>query len=143
MQEKNLQTIQDEDLILTLEKNIRGEISSVMGDRHVKPDENKKILYTDATNLYGHCMGQPLPYHEIEMWHDHPDFHMFELEEILKTPDDSDIGYIVEVDLKYPDIIKGKAKNFPFCPEIKVITKDKFNGYMKKIKLKTIQKLNN
>ena len=33
-----------------------------MGDRYVKSDENKKILYMDATNLYGHSMSQLLPY---------------------------------------------------------------------------------
>ena len=44
-----------------------------MGYRYVKSDVNKKILYTDANNLYGHSMSQPLPYHEIEMWHGHPD----------------------------------------------------------------------
>ena len=32
----NLQALQDKDLILTLENNIRGTISSVMGDRYVK-----------------------------------------------------------------------------------------------------------
>ena len=31
----NLQTLQDKDMILTLENNIRGGISSVMGDRYV------------------------------------------------------------------------------------------------------------
>ena len=40
----NLQTLQDKDMILLLENNIRGGISSVMGDRYVKSDENKKIL---------------------------------------------------------------------------------------------------
>ena len=40
-------------MILLLENNIRGGISSVMGDRYVKPDANKKILYKDAKNLYG------------------------------------------------------------------------------------------
>ena len=40
------------------------------------------------------------------------------LEDILNIPDDSDIGYFVEVDLKYPDTIK-KTKNFPFAPENK------------------------
>ena len=39
-----LQTLQDIDLILILENNIRGEISSVAGDRYVKSDENKKIF---------------------------------------------------------------------------------------------------
>ena len=71
-----LQTLQDKDLILLIEKNIRGGISSVMGDRYVKSDENKKILYIDATNLYGHSMSQLLPYDEIEMLHGYPDLYM-------------------------------------------------------------------
>ena len=75
-----LQTLQDKDLILLLENNIHGGISSVMGDRYVKSDENKKILYMDATNLYGHSMSQMLPYDEIEMWHGHRDFYMNLLE---------------------------------------------------------------
>ena len=41
----NLQTLQDKDLILLLENNIRGGISSVMGDRYVKSSDTKKILY--------------------------------------------------------------------------------------------------
>ena len=39
-----LQTLQDEDLTLTLENNIRGGISSVLGDRYVKSDDNKKTI---------------------------------------------------------------------------------------------------
>ena len=62
-----LQTLQDKDLILTLENNIRGGISSVMGDRYVKSDDNKKIIYMDATILYGHSMSQMLPYDEIKI----------------------------------------------------------------------------
>ena len=108
----NLQTLQDKDLILTLENNIRGGISSVMGDRYVKLNENKKILYVDANISYGHSMSQPLTYDEIEMWHGHPDLYMNWLEEILNTPDDSDIGFFKEVDLRYPDNIKEKNKEF-------------------------------
>ena len=130
----NLQTLQDKDLILTLENNIRGGVSSVMGDRYVKSDENKKIIYMDATNLYGYSMIQPLPYDEIEMWHGNPDLYMNLLEEILNTPDDSDIGYFIEADLRYLDNIKEKTKNFPFCPENKLIDKDKHNDYMQEIK---------
>ena len=59
-----LQTIQDKDLILTLENNIRGGISSVMGNRYVKSDENKKILYIDDNNLNVWAMSEPSPYHE-------------------------------------------------------------------------------
>ena len=46
----NLQTHQEKDLILTLENNIRGGKSTVMGVRYVKTDENKKIIFMDATN---------------------------------------------------------------------------------------------
>ena len=37
----NLQTLQDKDMISLLENKIRGGISSVMGDRYIKSDENK------------------------------------------------------------------------------------------------------
>ena len=47
----NLQTLQDKDLILTLEGNKLRGISSVMGDRCVKSDENKFIICMDATIL--------------------------------------------------------------------------------------------
>ena len=93
----NLQTLQDKDMILLLENNIRGGISSVMGDRYIKSDVNKKILYIDANNSYGHSMSEPLPYDEIKFDNE------VNLEDILNTPDDSDIGYFVEVNLKYPN----------------------------------------
>ena len=58
-----------------------------MGDRYVKLDENKKIIYMDATNLYGISMSQPLPFDKIK----------FErnvcLNEILQTLDSSGIGF--------------------------------------------------
>ena len=135
-----LQTLQDKDLILLIENNIRGGISSVMGDRYVKSDENKKILYMDATNLFGHSMSQMLPYDEIEMWHGDPDKYWNWLDEILNTPDDNEIGYFLEVDLKYPDNIKEKTKKFPFCQENKKIDPDKYNNYMKKTKPKSYTK---
>ena len=111
-----------------------------MGDRYVKLDETKKVLYMHATNFYGHSMSQMLPYDEIGMWHGHPDLYMNWLEEILNTPDDNEIGYFLEVDLKYPDNIKEKTKNFPVCPENKKIGLDKYNDYIKKIKPKNFTK---
>ena len=117
----NLQTLQDKDMILLLENNIRGRISSVMGDRHIKSDKNKKILYIDANNLYGWAMSESLPYDEIKLDNN------VNLEDILNNRDDSDIGYFVEVDLKYPDNIKQKTKNFPFAPENNKNNPDNFN----------------
>ena len=124
----NLQTHQDKDMILLLENNIKCGISSVMGSRYVKSDENKKILYVDANNLYGHSMCQPLPYDEIKFDQN------VEIEENLNTPDDSDIGYFVENNLIYPDNKKQKTKNFPFAPVNKKINPDIFNEYMRENK---------
>ena len=62
-----LDFIKDKELLLLLENNIRGGISSVMGDRHVQSDENKQILYIDANNLYGWAMNQYLPTGEFEI----------------------------------------------------------------------------
>ena len=71
------------------------------------------MLYIDANKLYGHSMTQLLLYDEIKF-----DKNV-EIEDILKTSDDSDIAYFVEVDIKYPDNIKEKTKNFPFLLRIK------------------------
>ena len=127
----NLQTLQDKDMILVLENNIRGGISSVMGDRYIKSNENKKILYIDANNLYGHSVSQPLPFDEIKF------DNIVTLEDILNTPDDSDIGYFVEIDLTYPNNLKEKTKNFLFAPVNKKINPDDFNDYMKDIRPNT------
>ena len=107
-------------------------MSSVMGDRYVNSDENNKILCADANSLYGHCVIQPLPYDETKF-----DKNV-KLEDILNTPDDSDNGYFIEVDLRYPDKMKEKTKHFPFAPENKKINPDNFSDSMKKIKPVTL-----
>ena len=96
-----------------------------MGDRYVKPDENKKIIYIDANNLYSHSMSQPQPFDETKFAKN------VKLAEISNSPSDNDFGNFIEVDLKCPDIIKEKTKNFPFAPEIKKISRDYFSDYMK------------
>ena len=56
-------------------------------------------------------MSQSLPYDGIKF-----DKNV-KFKGILNTPDDSDTGYFIEVDLKYPDSIEEETKNFPFAPE--------------------------
>ena len=136
----NIQTLQDEDTVLLLEKNIVGGIGSVMGDRYVESYENKEIIYADANTLYGVCMSQALLYDEIEKWHGRPDLYMNKLQETINTADDSKVGYFVEVDLRYPNIVKEKTKNFPICPENIIVHKDKDNEKLKKIKPKSFTK---
>ena len=72
-------------------------------------------------------MSQPLPYDEIKF------DKIVKLEDILNTPDVSDIKYFIEVDLKYPDNMKEKTNNIPFAPVNKKINLDDFSEYMRTI----------
>ena len=95
----------------------------------------KKILYKGANNFFGWAMNEYLPYDEIKVDRN------VKLEDILNTADDSDIVYSIEVDLNYPDKIKENTKPFPLAPEIKIIQKNKYDEYMKKINLKILRKI--
>ena len=110
--DSKLQTLQDKDFILKLENILRDGFSSNMGDRSVKSDENKEILYLDSTEVYGPSMSQPLSYDENEMWHGHPGLYKKKLEEILNTSDGSDIGYLLELISDILIIGKKKESNF-------------------------------
>ena len=70
-------------------------------------------MYLDANNLYGHSMSSYLPYANFK-WEEYSERLM---EEILKTPSNSPIGYVLEVDLEYPPEVKERTKRFPLCPE--------------------------
>ena len=125
------------ELLLLLENNIRGGISSVMGDRHVQSDENKQILYIDANNLYGWAMSQYLPtgdFKKIKLCCEYDSVLMNEIkEDIFNTPDDNEFGYFIECNLEYPAEIKEKTKNFPFCPYQTKADPNLFSGYMNNI----------
>ena len=80
-----LQTLQIKDMILLLEKNIRGGISSVMGDRY--EEFQMTIKKQEMQMLYGHSLSQLLTYDENNF-----DKNV-KLEEISNTPVDSDVGF--------------------------------------------------
>ena len=132
-----LDYIKCKELLLLLENNIRGGISSVMGDRHVQSDENKQILYIDAKNLYGWAMSQYLPtgdFKKIKLCCEYDSVLMNEIkEDIFNTPDDNEFEYFIECNLEYPAEIKEKTKNFPFCPYQTKADPNLFSGYMNNI----------
>ena len=129
-----LDFIKDKELLLLLENNIRGGISSVMGDRHVQSDENKQILYIDANNLYGWAMSQYLPTGEFKKLQLPENYSQDQLvEDLLQIPDDNEYGYFIDCDLEYPVEIKEKTKNFPFCPYQTKADSDLFSGYMNNV----------
>ena len=64
-----------------------------------KNEESSFLEYLDANNLYGWAMSEPQPVNGFEWLEDLPKID----EDFIKNYDkDSDKGYILEVDVKYP-----------------------------------------
>ena len=71
-------------------------------------------------------MSQVLLHNEIKTWRGHLNLYQNKLDKILNTPDDTDNGDFVEVDLRFLDNKKLKTKSFPTAPEKKIINKESF-----------------
>ncbi|KAE9544290.1 hypothetical protein AGLY_001469 [Aphis glycines] len=67
------------------------------------------ITYLDCVNLYGKSMLTELPFKDFE-WVD--DLNI----DVTKISDDSEVGYILEVDIDYPQYLHEKHNDFPFLP---------------------------
>jgi hypothetical protein len=95
-------------------------------------EESNYIVYLDANNLYGWSIVQSLPYDKIEIDNN------INIDDVLKTDDNNDVGYIVECDLHIPKEIHNKLKQYPPAPEI--LTPD--NKWMSDYQLDLQKKLN-
>ena len=66
--------------------DVGGGISSIMGDRYVNSDEDKKMMHKDANILYGWARSLTIPYVGINFDED------VKIKDFSNTPDDSDSG---------------------------------------------------
>ena len=130
-----LELLTDIDQHLFIEEGIRGGVAMISKkhgrannpyvedyDKHAPA---KYILYLDANNLYGHAMSMPLPDRNFQFL---PDDEIEKLD-ILNVPDDSDIGYICEVDLEYPAEIHDLHNDYPLAKERMVISPEMISPY--------------
>ena len=93
-------------------------------------DSNKQstfITYLDKNNLYGWSMSEYLPYKEFK-WLENVD----ELD-VMSIDKKSDVGYILEVDLKYLDELHDLHNDYPLAPESLTNTNDILSKYCKEI----------
>ena len=140
MTKVELELLTDVDMHLFIEEGLRGGIS-VICNRYSKAnnkylpnfrldEESKYIIYLDANNLYGWTMSQPLPMNSFA-WLTEDEFDGLD---ISNVSDDSDIGYILEVDLEYPTELHDLHSDFPLCPEKLKVTDGMLLPYCQQLK---------
>ena len=72
-------------------------------------------------------MKQPLPTGEFR-WMEESEFESLR-QRLLNIPADNPIGYVLEVDLRYPTDLHDKHNDYPLAPERVKITKDMLSDY--------------
>jgi len=128
-----LELLTDYDQHLFIEKGLRGGISMV-SKRHARANNplvegydpsqpNSHIMYLDANNLYGWAMSQFLPTGGFK-WVEDP-----ERLDITDHSTDSPEGYILEVDLEYPEELHETHNAYPLAPERMVVPKEWMSEY--------------
>ncbi|XP_065226437.1 uncharacterized protein LOC135849786 [Planococcus citri] len=75
--------------------------------------DSSYLMYLTANDLYGWAMSQSLPIGKFR-WLSESEINSFDVRNI---PEDGPTGYVLEVDLEYPDHIHDLHSDFPFCPE--------------------------
>ena len=116
-----LELLEDVDMLLMIEKGIRGGISNSFkryakaNNRFMKDfdpaEKSSFIVYLDANNLYGWAMSKPLPVGGFEWMNEK------ELKNWERFVDKEGIGCILEVDLEYPVELHDFHNDFPLAPE--------------------------
>ena len=119
-----LELLTDVDMLLMVEKGIRGGIchaiyryakaSNKYMKNYNKDKEESFIQYLDANNLYGWAMSQTLPVSSFK-WK--KNMSKFTKEFMKNYDEDSDKGYILEIDVEYPENLHDLHSNLPFSPE--------------------------
>ena len=80
------------------------------------------LEYLDANNLYGWAMSQKLPVDSFE-WIEEDDLLKFNESFIKKYDENSNKGYIIEVDVGYPKNLHRLHSDLQFLPEKMKINK--------------------
>ena len=103
------------DMYQMMERGIREGISNIShryatsSHTYNKNEKTRTLTYQDAYS-YSWAMPQPLPVRDFK-WVSPNGI------DILNVPKDNKLGYILGVDLKYPEKLHGKHNLYPLAPE--------------------------
>jgi hypothetical protein len=132
-----LELLTDIDMVLFIEKGVRGGVSQVSNrlktanNPYLKEYDCSKptsyLCYEDANNLYGWAMSQYLPHSEFR-WLNEQEISQMDIQSVQE---DSDNGYIFEVSLEYPTSIHNFTNDYPLCPEKMHVADDDLSPYSK------------
>lgn len=146
MTKVELDLFKDINKYLFISRGIRGGLSFISkreadaNNKYLKKYEpsmkSTYIIYIDCNNLYGWSMLQPLPYKDFE-------WVAIDLKRIMQLEIDSEFGYIVQVDLEYPQHLHSMHSDYPLAPEKRKINKAMLSPFSKFICQKNDLKLAN
>ena len=89
-------------------------------------------------NLYGTTMNfEYLPYGDFRFLSEE-EIKVFDL---YSVPEDSLIGYILEVDIEYPEELHNLHNDYPLCPEKIEVSYDMLSNYSKELLIGMVLKL--
>ena len=117
-----LQKISDPDKYMFFEQGMRGGVSYI-NKRYSKTSKNVNILYLDMNNLYGCAMRQYLHINSLKSV---KNIHKIK-QKLMNIKNNSSTGYVLEVDLKYPQELDDINNDYPLAPEKSTYQK---NGYL-------------
>ena len=123
-----LEKISDSDKYMFFEQGMRGGVSYI-SKRYIEASKNVNILYLDMNNLYGCAMRQYLPISNFK-WVKNID----KIEQkLMNIKNNSSTGYVLEVDLEYPQELHDIHNDYPLAPEKINIPKEWLSKYCLKI----------
>ena len=132
-----LKTSSDIDIYLFIEKGLRGGISYITKryakannkciKNHDPTEPSIYISYLDMNNLHGWTMSDYLPYGRFK-WLKNVD--KFDVNSVSKI---NPVGYILKVDLEYPDELHVLHNDYPLAPGKLVIPYEMLSDCMKNV----------
>ncbi|XP_055307001.1 uncharacterized protein LOC129572785 [Sitodiplosis mosellana] len=123
-----IELLKDVDQLMFVERGIRGGISQASNryceanNKYIGADYDPEkptnyLLYLDVNNLYGWAMSQALPLSQFK-WNMDTYSSVDDIQtKVMQMADDAPVGFILEVDLEYPQYLHDLHNDYPFCCE--------------------------